>query len=166
MYRRLSKDSLSHNLVAQRIATKLAMDLPHKFTLAMNKKLAQGEEDYSKPTRMVSIRELKELHEARQAAAKAGFTEHRLTSSTIAKPPTSDAKHQTSSIAKGPTSDAKHQTSSIAKRPTSIAEHQTIDGDSKSATSSESFPVSIAVPGEHDVKAPLSKRLKGSTAEC
>ena len=143
--------------MAHRIATKLAMDLPHSFWFAMNKKLAQGEEvDYSKPTRMVSIQELKELHEARQAAAKAGFTEHRLTSNALTP----------SSIAKPPTSIAEHQTSSIAKRPTSIAEHQTIDGDSIGATSSESFPVSIAVPGEYDVQAPLSKRLKASTAEC
>ena len=137
----VAKEYPSHRLVANRLAMKLAMLFPVHFQPAMKTFLEQRGTvlvpDDSQPTRMVSIKELKELHDARQDAGRLDVSDHRQTSDSSTS----------SSFATGRTS--------IFDRQTSITACQT-----REKIPVESFPDA----GRDAVNAPAPKRMK--VTEC
>lgn len=98
--------------------------------------------DDSQPTRMVSIKELQELHDARKDAEQMGLSDNRRTSTSSTS----------SSFATGRTS--------IVERRTSIAVPQM-----RETKPVKRFPDAIEMHGEDHVDPPAAKRTKAA-AEC
>ena len=137
----VAKEYPSHRLVANRLATKLAMLFPVHFTPAMETFLEQRGAvlvpDDSQPTRMVSIKELKGLHDARQDAGRLDVSDHRQTSNSSTS----------SSFATGRTSIFDCQTSIFGRQ-------------TREKMPGESFRDA----GQDAANAPAPKRMK--VAEC
>ena len=137
----VAKEYPSHRLVANRLATKLAMSFPVHFKPAMTMFLKhRGEVLDSQPTRMVSLVELQELHDARKNAEQLGMSDHRRTSTSNSSTSSSSATCRTS----------------IVGRQTSIAAPQ-----ASSIVRETSFPDAIEMRGEDHVDAPAPKRMIG-----
>ena len=115
--------------------------------------------DDSQPTRMVSIKELKELHDARQDAGRLDVSDHRQTSNSSTS----------SSFATGRTSIFDRRTSITAcqmRENIPVESFPDAGRDAVDAPAPESPVESFPDAGRDAVDAPAPKRMKVAVAEC